>query len=167
MADGISVVITGDRAVQEKFDRFPQEAHQRLHATIEQFTERLVGRVRAAAPKRTGRLESEIRELVSDKPERIVGLVYIRGQERSDYAKAGALEYGAHSTAKVSAHAMRLDHVFATALQAPLTVSVEAYSRQMNIAEHRFLRGSIDSMKGEIERALRAAVGETVEQTNR
>lgn len=165
--ENINVVITGDRAVQEKFDRFPQAAHKRLHDVIESFTERLVGRVRAAAPKRTGKLESEIRELISDKPERIVGLVYIRGQDRNDYAKAGALEYGAHGQAKVSAHEMRLDHVFSHALAGPLMVSVAAYSRQMNIAEHRFMRGSIDAMKGEITRALKEAVGETVDEANK
>lgn len=166
MAETLAVIVSGDRAIAEKFGTFPQEAHKRLHATIEIAIERLAGLVRAHVPKLTGRLESEIRTLVGDKPERIVGLVYVQGEERNDYAKAGALEYGAHGTAKVSAHSMRLDHVFANALNSPLTVSVDAYSRPLNIAAQRFLRDPAAEMKSEIESNLRAAVDQTVAATN-
>jgi hypothetical protein len=53
---------------------------------------------------------------------------------------------------------MRLDHVFARALDAPETVLVAAYSRPMNLAARRFERGALAEMEPEIVAGLEEAV---------
>ena len=59
--------------------------------------------------------------------DRITGYVDIAGGKGSqDFAKAAALEYGAHKVAKVKTHEMSLDHYWSTKLAEPETVMVKA-----------------------------------------
>ena len=134
----IAIEITGDRKVGLKFERFPQEAHDALLARITGLTADLKDRVIAAEPERTGRLKSETRSAVEDRPNRITGRVFIG----AEFAKAAALEYGAHGTTTVKAHPARLGHVFARLIE-PMTVIVAQHDRRVNIAEQRFLRGAL------------------------
>lgn len=154
--------VTGDRRVALKFDEFPKALHDRILARIASLTSRLEARVRSAAPTATGKLQSLIVSKVYDNAQdRIRGRVTVSG----DFGKAAALEYGARKTAKVKAHEMRLDHVFANRLAAPLTVMVAAHSRQPNIAERKFLRGPIAAMRPEIVQELRQAVADAASET--
>jgi len=88
------------------------------------------------------------------------GGVRVAAPDSNEHGKAAALEYGAHGSATVAAHAMALDHVFRTRLTNPLSVMVAAYSRHVNIAERRYLRGPIDDMRSAIVAELRAALEE-------
>ena len=167
MAQDLGVTISGDRALELAFDEFPQRAHSRLLTDITTFTKRLEALVRSRAPVRTGKLQSQIVSRISDREEAITGQVTIAGASGSqDFAKAGAEEWGAHNARKpLRAHPMRLDHVFANRLNAPITVMVAAHSRTPNIAAQRFMRGSIEEMGPEILQGLREGVIETERAT--
>ncbi len=162
MAGDLGVVVSGDRNVSIKFDEFPQKLHRQLLARIVALTNALAARVRGAVPVLTGKLQGEIGSRIYDKEDRIVGVVEVTG----DYAKAGALEYGAQGTSQVGSHSLQLDHVFYTKLNGPIAVMVAAHSRQMNLVATRFMRGSEADMRVEITAGLKEAVTETVTDTN-
>lgn len=159
MADSIGVFVTGDREVELLFDEFPQRLHASLRVRIESLTEELYARIESAVPRRTGKLAQSVRSALRDTPDRIAGTVSVSGQ----FAKAAALEYGAHAAFTRKAHAMRLDHVFARKLAGPITVDVPSASVTADIAERRFLRGPEAEMAGEVEADLRAAIDEAAE----
>ena len=115
----LGITVEGDRAVELKFETFPQDAHARLLERIADFTAELEAEITAAEPSRTGKLAAETRSAVYDEPERIAGRVAIA----AEFGKAAALEYGAHGTTKVRAHEARLAHVFGR-LISPITVAV-------------------------------------------
>lgn len=157
--DSFKVDITGARRVGLRFEQFPDELYEALREEIEALTIELLERVKAATPDRTGRLRSQERmRLFADK-DRITGYVDVAGARGSqDYAKAGALEYGAHRPTKVDAHNMRLDHYWATKLSAPETVLVSAYTRTPHIEEFSFERGPLAAMAPEITERLNEIV---------
>lgn len=140
----INITVVGDRAIALKFQRIPVAIHDRLLATITRLTEELYSRIEAAEPKLSGRLESRTTERITDRDNLIAGAVRIGGS-RGDKLKALALEFGAHGTASVHAYSRGHD------------AAVSAYTRQVNIAEHRFLRGPFDAMAGEIEDEIKRA----------
>jgi hypothetical protein len=152
----MSFTIAGDRNVSLRFDKFPTELHNRFLAAIRAITARLADAVRADAPHgKTGKLERSIVERVyDDGADRIKGRVTVD----ADFAKAAALEYGAHKRTQVAKHDMKLDHVFARRLAAPTTVVVGAYSRTPNIAATRFIRGPLAAAEAGIAEELRAIV---------
>jgi hypothetical protein len=163
--DTIRFDVVGAREVGQRFDEFPQELHDDLKREIEALTAELFAMVESATPQRTGKLRSEEAIKVIDQPERIAGLIYITGTS-ADFAKAGALEYGAHRSTQVAAHAMRLDHVFGAMLNWPMTVIVSAYSRTPDIEAVAFERGPLAEMEPEILERLNAVVEGRVAETN-
>ena len=157
--DNIKIDVQGDRQVGLRFEEFPDVLYSDLHQSINELTLELYARVRGAAPSDTGDLQSKVRVRIFTDKERITGYVDIAGQKGSqDFAKASALEYGAHRRTKVSAHKMRLDHHWDKKLAAPQLVIVKAYNRQANIAETAFERGSLEAMRPEILAKLNATV---------
>ena len=156
----ISYTVTGDRRVELKLEEFPKSVHDRLLDRITGLTRELEARVQAAEPDKTGKLRRDTASRIFDDQDKITGRVTIE----ADFAKAAALEYGAHRAAKVSAHLMRLDHVFAR-LIAPMTVLVQMHRRTPNITEHRFLRGTLAQMAPEIQAQLEAAVAEAAAES--
>lgn len=163
MTDNIGVVITGDRQVAIKFDQFPIALHDPLKATITSLTGALAANIRAAAPDKTGKLRSEIQDTVfDDGADRIVGFISVSG----DFAKAGALEYGAHRATRVSAHTAKLDHVWSKRLNAPLTVLIQSYSRRQNVTATRFERGPTQAMSADIAAALEETVNQATQAFN-
>lgn len=153
----IAVTISGDREVALKFEQFPQRAHASLLSRITNLTTQLEARVRAAEPSLTGKLRGETVSHVYDDPERIRGVVTVS----ADFAKAGALEYGAHRATRVKEHYERLGHVFAR-LISPLAVVVSEHTRIPNIQEHAFLRGPLAEMEPEVVEQLKAALVEAI-----
>jgi len=156
----IQYAIEGDRVAGLRFEQFPQRLRARLEAAIQELTERLYARVIGAEPDRTGKLIGDTVEVFRE------GDNYISGRVRitSDFGKAAALEYGAHNPTKVRAHEMSLNHFWRRAV-APRMVMVGAYTRTPNIAERRFLRGSLEAMRPEIEAELQAAIAEAQAET--
>lgn len=152
--DGFRVDITGARQAGVRFDQIPDELYAALQTEIESLTERLFALIEEATPKRTGKLKASERIRIFADKQHIKGEVSIAG----DFAKAAALEYGAHRATRVRAHAMRLDHVWANRLDAPISALVDAYTRTPNIEAVRFERGPLAAMQGEIIAGLEAAI---------
>jgi hypothetical protein len=155
------IEIDSDRLVALRFEQFPERARAAIANRLGSITQRLLARVQGNEPSRTGRLRGETQSSVTTGNDRISGRVRVdtsRGGE-AEHGKAAALEYGAHGTAHVSAHAMQLSH-FYDQLIAPREVLVAAYDRRVDIAERRFLRGPLDDMRSEIIEELRQALAE-------
>jgi hypothetical protein len=166
--DSFAVGITGDHAVELRLDAFPDALYEALRDEIDALSQELFARVEAATPVKTGALRGAERVRLFTDPERISGYVDIAGPKGSGgiYAKAAALEYGAHRPTKVAAHAMRLDHHWAQKLAEPELVLVAAYTRTPNILEHAFERGPLDAMSAEIVSRLKGVVETVVADTN-
>lgn len=156
MADSIGAFVTGDRAVELIFDQFPQELHQELFDRISGLTGDMAATVRSNVPRKTGRLASEVREFVRDTPNKITGVVTFS----AEFAKAAALEYGAHGSAKVGSHTMRLGHAWAHVFASPEVVSVPDYSRHLDLTARRFLRESEQQLEARITDELQQAVNQ-------
>ena len=97
--DSIRISITGDHEVGLRFDEFPDDLYDALRQEIEALSAELLAAVEAATPSRTGKLRSAERLRIFTDPDSIKGYVDVS----ADFAKAGALEYGAHRSTKVSA----------------------------------------------------------------
>ena len=98
--DLVRIDVTGDRQVGLRFDAFPDALYEDLKTEIDALATELYARIEAATPSRTGLLRSEERVRLFADPNRISGYVDIAGAKGSqDFAKAAALEYGAHGQA--------------------------------------------------------------------
>lgn len=160
MIPTLSIDLQTERRVTLRFDEMPRQVHAALLGVLTQDTPELAARIRAAEPHRTGSLAAHTLSKVVDGKDFVLGMVYLTSQ----YAKAAALEYGAHKTTKVRAHEMRLDHFMRTLLDEPMTVLVAEYHRTPNIAAHAFERGTLAEMGPEILEHMRLAVGQVVAQ---
>jgi hypothetical protein len=162
MADGVRFDIDGANNVTLRFEEFPTALHDKLIDRIGQLTNDLASAVRSAAPYKSGKLQNSIRGVVyDDSPKKITGRVSVS----KDFAKAGALEYGAHAEFSLRGHAAKLDHFWSKKLNAPIEVFVAAHDRTPNIEAHSFLRGPLHMMSSMISALLNEAVSETVEVT--
>ena len=169
MADMIHFDVKGIREVGLRFEQFPAELHDQIKAEIDALSKQLFAMVNAATPSKTGRLRSQEWLKLFDDGDSIKGAVYIAGQgsgKNSDFAKAGALEYGAHMPFEVAAHAMKLDHAWANQLANPLTVQVKSHPRKPNVPEFAFERGPLAAMQPEIIERLNAVVAKAAAQAN-
>lgn len=165
MADDIGVQVTGVLKVALRFDEFPEDLRGELLQAVQYLTPRLGSKIASKVPHgETGELASSQVQQIYNDPDQVSGRITFR----DDPAKVGALEYGAPGKRprnKVSAHSMRLDHVFANRLAQPLTVMVAAHSRNLHIAAHRFLRGPLADSEGEINQAFRQAIDDAIGKT--
>jgi len=148
-----------DRRVTLFFEQFPQAAHDRLLAVMQELQIRLAADVIAREPVQTGRLRSQSGGRVYDHDTRIAAVVGVRAETAQDARKAAALEYGSHRSIMVRAHEARLTHLFGRAIS-PMMVTVPEHSRTTNIDPRRFLRDAIAGMHSEAIEALRQAVAE-------
>jgi hypothetical protein len=160
-SDTIAFTFENARKFILKLEEFPPELHDALVVQIKQLTEQLEARVKAAAPVKTGTLLSVIDEGFRDRPEKVSGTIFLD----DGWAKAGALEYGAHKRFQVDAHKMRLNHLWSRAMQ-PITVQVPDYMRTPNIAERDFMRGPMASMQTQIEITLGRVLEEVTVRAN-
>ena len=164
--DSIRIDVSGDRQVGLRFDEFPDALYDDLRAEIEVLATELFALVRASTPQDSGLLRSQERlRLFTDKT-RITGYVDIAGGKGSDFAKAGALEYGAHRRTKVRAHERSLDHYWDQKLEEPINVLVDAYARQPNIGAYSFLRTPLAALQPTVRERLNAVVEQAVEKAN-
>lgn len=155
----IGLEITTSRNATLRFEEFPVQARDKLKNVIADATNRLQAMARADAPKRTGRLASEIVAHVNEYQTAIVGVVSIAGKSSNDFAKAAALEYGAHGSAQVKAHQAKLDHYFSKPMDT-IDVAVSGHTRKLNIKQHDYLRGSESRIAAEALSDMRAAIDE-------
>lgn len=152
------VLAVDPRKVTVRFDEFPQQAHKAILGRITQLTQELERRVKSAEPRDTGKLVKDTTSIVRDSAQRVTGTVKIT----ADFAKAGALEYGAHGSTGVQSHTARLDHVFSRFVS-PITVIVAAYTRAVNVQEHEYLRGPLEAMQQEFQQQIQGALNEALE----
>ena len=155
------VVITGERRVVARFEKWPAELHDALLERIRALTADLEARVRALAPERTGKLKSEITSHLYDDPQRIKGVVTLDGDlPGSEYAKAAALEYGAPGRGgrfRVRAYRRTITEAFGRDI--PSTrIDVSAYSRIANLDARAYLRGGLAGMEAEAAADLKAVI---------
>lgn len=153
----LGISISTDRRVAVKFDEFPHQAHDNLLEAITGMTDRLRGMVEGYVPKRTGRLASEITSRVVDAPNHITGYVGVSNGNANDFAKAAALEYGAHGTAHLREHAAKLGHLWGALIE-PMQVIVAAHDRRLNIAEQDYLQGPLRMIENDALVQMRDAL---------
>lgn len=159
----VHVDIAGDRQVGLRFEEFPDALHAELLALIGgQLGPELETLVEAATPDRTGRLRGEEGLRVFDDPQSIKAQVSVT----AEFAKAAALEYGAHRSTNVKAHSMRLDHAWSRRFNAPLSVLVSAYTRTPDIDEVDFLRGPLAAMAPEAIARMEDVVAKLAQAAN-
>lgn len=157
-------VITGDTAIEASFAKWPEEIRASLCKRIEALTQELYARVVASAPERTGDLKNEFMFKVYDNTDSVKGVVTLEGKlDPKEYAKAAALEYGAHRTAKVKKYRRTISEAFGRSIS-PMRIQVKNYSRQPNIQEYAFLRGGLASMEAEAVAELNAAINEIIKE---
>lgn len=154
-------VITGDRRVVARFGEWPKELHDDLLERIRNLTEALQARVESLAPERSGKLKEEIVSRVFDDPEKIKGLVTLAGGlPGAEYAKAAALEYGAHSASKVRQYRRTISEAFGRTIS-PVDADVRAYSRVANIEAHLYLRGGLADVEADATAQLQAVIDQS------
>lgn len=150
----IDAIVTGEREVLARLDTLAERVQKRLKARLERLVPQIEADERSRAPVRTGKLRSEIQGHVTAGTDFVVGQVRVAAQNRAEFAKAGALEYGAHGTAAV--------HAFSRAGHTPFgqraEQMVDAYTRRVDVMAHRYVRGAAENWRNEAKAALEEAV---------
>lgn len=158
----VATTITGDRAVALRLEQMPSRIHDRLVEAVTSLTARLLARVQASEPRRTGRLLSETVSFIDQTPDLVRGRVKISAPGvKGELSRAAALQYGAHKPTQVSEHKSTLSHIYGRAI-APMEVIVDRYERTPNIAATAFLTGPLSQMKGQIMAEMQKAVDQAV-----
>jgi hypothetical protein len=151
----LTATIQNEREAGVLMEEMSQQLHDAYLAKIKELTPQLMARVQSAVPVASGALQHSIQMFVDDSRGRIAGKVKVIGATPNDFGKAGAIEYGAHGQAKVSAHTRQIKVVFGR-LVAPVAAVVAAYSRTLDIAPRSFLRSPLASMESQIVAELAA-----------
>jgi hypothetical protein len=159
--------ITGERAVNLRFEQFPAFAHDRLKSALERIKGRLLAAVLADEPDKTGALRAQTGGKVYDHGDRIAAVVGVRAKDKNEARKAASLEYGSTKVPfAVKAHKASLDHLWSRAI-APISVNVPDHQRAANVTARRFLRGPIDAIRSEAIGELRAALDQALQDASR
>ena len=139
-----------DTRLKVMFDQLPKKLQANLKVTITELVDEALIRLRAAEPRRTGRIQRETRRFVDERESFIRGRVRILGPAgRGHNVAAAALEYGAHRSFPVRAYSRSGERV-------------GAYRRRANIAERRFLRDTAAGLHAMALAALQQAVSQTI-----
>lgn len=162
MADGSGVFVKGLRELSLRFDELPRRTIASLEQRVQALTDELESRVKGMAPKKTGKLESEIVGSVKATADKVSGLVRVTGE----FPKAAALEYGVHTTRTIKSHSEKLTHLWARAVGLPMLVTEPSHTQRMDLAARRFLRVPLEMMRDEIETGLRQAVDQAIDESN-
>lgn len=150
------------RRVELWLQDLPETLQTSVDEAITRATDKLLMLARAKAPKRTGKLASEIQSRVVRDPHRITGIVGIVADSRNEFGKAAAEEYGAHRRINVKAHSARLSHLWSLPI-AQIRVQVETHQRKLNIRKRNFLRAALDEVRASTIEDVRAALDEVGE----
>ena len=140
-----------------RFDKMPDALKRALVARLTPVQQQMLARVIAVAPRRTGKLISEIKGFVDVGPDWVRARVRVVIDKSAgsgprgnfDAGKAGSLEYGARTVAHVRAFRRKRGE------------TVNTYQRRVNIAARRFLRGPFAATSAQATAAITAAIGDT------
>jgi hypothetical protein len=141
------------------FDQMPDQIKRELEVKITHLTQQLLGQVKAAEPRRTGRLRAATRSFVDVRQDFVRGRVRIlpTGKASRLGAAFGALEYG--GPGKRRSGPVRV-HAYTR-----LSGHVAAYQRSRpKIAARRFLRGPATAMRPRALAELELIVGKALHQ---
>jgi hypothetical protein len=164
MSISFDLAVASSNKVGLSFEEFPAYARDELVKEISGITAELEAAVKGLTPVRTGQLRASIVSGVFADETKITGRVSISGQQGSQiFAKAAALEYGAHKAAKVKAHTHLQKLVYGHYMD-PRQVLVSAYSRTPDIIEYNFLRGPLGAMQSGILDRLKGAIDRASQQ---
>jgi len=148
-------VQVNDSNIKVVFDQFPKKLQANLKKAIASLTDKVLARVLAGEPHRTGQLQIETRRFVDEHENWIRGRVRILGPGgRGHNVAAAALEYGAHRSFPVRSYRRGGGRV-------------GAYRRRANITELRFLRGAAEGIRATAAAELQRAITETITEINR
>lgn len=137
-----------------RFTDLPPNLQRALLVRLRPIEEKMLSRVKAAVPVRTGKLLNEIQGFLDSGPDWVrarVRVIIDKGAgsgKRGNYdaGKAAALEYGATGSVQVQAFRRRRGE------------DVRSYQRRVNITARMFLRGPFAATRPEATEAIKAAI---------
>lgn len=140
----IKATVVGSERINQKFDNMPGNVTMSIAKRIQIILFTLEGNVKSkkltgqALHVRTNRLRSSIHAsdvaITADKVSGTVG---------TNVIYAAAHEYGFNGSVNVKAHLRNIKQAFGHKLKSPVTVKVNAFTRQMRIPESSFLRSQL------------------------
>jgi phage gpG-like protein len=152
-------VIDGSKAV-ERVRAITPNVRTALEVKVSALAVRLQRKIRAdklygqVLKYRSGNLNTHIEQAVQSSNGSVVGIV-------STAVKYAAVhEYGFHGTVNVREHLRTIKEAFGKSLREPVTYTVSAHSRMMNMPERSFMRSALADMRDEITEGIRDAVAE-------
>lgn len=154
-----TVELVGDVEVKARFNALPSAVSSELRRTVLRLILYLKARVQRdklqgqVLQHRTGKLSRSIDDAINEDPQSIIGRVFSNGT--APYAAAH--EYGFHGPEEVKSFQRRQTMVFGRSID-PIIVTVQAFTRQMNIPERSFMRSTLREDQAYIERQLTEAV---------
>jgi phage gpG-like protein len=157
----LNVTLTGDKEAIARFEAMPDAVHKALLAKVTALSMKLQAKVvqeklSGQVLKRvTGKLARSIHNDVQDAGTRITGIVGSSG----DVKYAGIHEFGFSGPEQVKEHQRTIKEVFGRAIT-PKTITIRAYTRQMNMPQRSYLRSSLGEMKDEIVAGMTKAAQE-------
>ncbi len=139
-----------------RFTAIPADLQKALIARLRPVEQSMLARAQAAAPRRTGKLVSEIKGFLDSGPDWVRVRVRVVIDKRAgssprgnyDSGKAAALEYGAKNSVQVRAFRRKSGE------------DVRSYQRRVNIAMQSFLRVPFAATRSQAEAAIRAAIAD-------
>ncbi len=157
----ISGWIVGDRELLARLEAMPGKVHDGLLRSVTRLSLQLEAKVKAKLSDdvlhvRTGTLRSSIHSEVQDDPDSITGIA------GTNVPYAAIHEYGFQGVQTVKESLRTITKAFGKDLKSPVTFSVRAHSRNVNMPERSFLRSALREMEGQIKTSLAQAAGEAM-----
>jgi hypothetical protein len=153
-----NVTFRGARELAARFETITQKAHEKIVEHMTSIIARMEAAARARAPYKTGKLRGEIvGRVYSDAKTRIAGYVsvYATDDPKREYPKAATWEYGTNKPRKFMA-----EHFSARLGRMSKRRMVARVTKPVTIVARRYLRGTIEDMRPEIEAEIDAALAE-------
>lgn len=150
----ITAYLIGDAETLARIDSFPSKAHDKIRMKVESLAIQLQSKVKGEKLSdqllhvRTGRLRNSITYKITETSNGIYGTV----GTKVEYARAH--EYGFHGHVTVKQHLRNITMAWGKELKTPHAIQVKSHSRQANVKEKSFLRGSLSEMTPQIKEGL-------------
>jgi hypothetical protein len=154
----MTVEVRGTRELAARFDVMTTKARDRILERMTGLVDQMQARARAKAPFKTGKLRSEIiGRVYSDAVTRVAGYVsvYATDNPKREYPKAATWEYGTKKGRK-----LKEEHFSARLGRMSKRRLVARVTKPVTIVARRYLRGTLEEMRPEIEAAIDAALAE-------
>jgi hypothetical protein len=160
----VTVTVTGERELEVRLDTFPATAHEKIAERIRDAIERLTSASQAAAPRRTGRLRSEIKGTVyTDDPNRVAGYVQVFAPGiEGEYAKAATLEYGSDKPRRIFERETSVEQRISGGHRR----MVNRLTKSAHIRAFRYLRDPLEELRPAIEAGIAEALTDATQEAS-